>query len=182
MLVINFLLLNSICLSSRDLWLRIKTKCNDMKNDDASNDSQGAHWTSWMFMSSLFGLLFLSMMLSILCVIVGVTVVGAQSTLREFCEGTVASIDDTRLDLSVSGMDKIACGADFVQFCSDFSGGGNIINACWGAIIVAAGEFYLIAYAAVIIYQERSERAALQTCHTGEAIARICVRNRRRRK
>jgi len=111
----------------------------------------------------LASLLFLSLMLSMLCVIVGTTFVGFSAAFREVCQTTLGAAGDVCLDLNnIFGIEGVRCGSDFVTFCNEFSN-GNDVRAAWGALIYVVSEFYLIGSTAMALYQQKAELSALET-------------------
>jgi len=155
-------------LSSHELWCSVRLKYCDLVKDKKTRDIYESYiwWNTtvvrWTF-TSFFALLFLSLMLSILCVLVGVSAVGLSVASESVCRDTVGSTDDAIcIDMKVFGLDDIKCGSDFVQFCNTFSGGSEL-RALWGALWIAVGHFYLISATAAAAYQQDSERFALES-------------------
>ncbi|CAB9502524.1 expressed unknown protein [Seminavis robusta] len=107
-----------------------------------------------------FALLFLSLLLSLLCVIVGFLAVGSSFTVFHVCSTVAGSLDHYCLDLDVLGIPKVTCGPDFQELCNDWAkvGGKDML---WSSFCAFVSHFYLVAAAAYASQQRRAIPAIL---------------------
>jgi len=89
-----------------------------------------------------YGALFNSLILAVLCVLIGAVDVGTAYIFGDFCRRLVTAADVICLDLHVWGI-VIPCGAPLDAFCQAWSSRSSMVTL-WGATIVVAGQYYLI--------------------------------------
>lgn len=102
-----------------------------------------------------FALLFLSLLFSLICFVLGIGAVGVSFFLTKVCNEVVGSLDEFCFDLSVVGVDKIACGDDFQQICND-GASANGKEILWSGFFVFVSHFYLVAATGFAAHQRRS--------------------------
>lgn len=95
-----------------------------------------------IFFHIAYGALFNSLILAVLCVLIGAIDVGTAYILSDFCIRFVTTADAVCLDLHQWGI-VIPCGAPIDHFCNSWASRSSIVTL-WGATIVVAGQYYLI--------------------------------------
>ncbi|CAB9524295.1 expressed unknown protein [Seminavis robusta] len=107
-----------------------------------------------------FALLFLSMMFAMICVLLGVAVVGFAAAFVQACNATLGSLNYLCIDLSFLGIQQVACGDDFRSFCNQWAQSDTKL-ILWSSFLVFLSHFYIIASTGYAAQQRRSIPALL---------------------
>ena len=163
-LVVNMLLFVFLWMQAFEMRKMIQATYNHMARTQETGvlhllyDHAYVNWNPTMvdvLFKIFFALLFLSLLFSLICFGLGIGAVGVSYSLVRVCNQVVGSLDGFCFDLNVVGVDKIACGDDFQQVCSDGASadGKNIL---WSGFFVFVSHFYLVGATGFAAHQRRS--------------------------
>jgi hypothetical protein len=135
---------------TRTIWRQVNMAYYDLIGDDEMLDGDKKKKrirccvgkTPLIWFQFMYGVLFNSMILSVLTVLIGCIYVGMAYSFGEICVNLIGSIDNACLDLQAWGI-IIECGPDFQSFCSSWASSDSI-TTLWGSFIIVAGHYYLI--------------------------------------
>lgn len=146
-IIIDTAMVFFIFFPTRTVWQQINLAYYDLIGDDEKVDQFkkriccGSNAALIAF-HSLYGILFNSLILSVLTVLIGCVYVGMAYAIGEICVDLFGALDNVCLNLGAWGI-LIQCGPDFQQFCSKWASSDSI-TTLWGSFIIVTGHYFLI--------------------------------------
>jgi hypothetical protein len=172
-MLIDTLLAVFIWFPTRALWYQTWKTYYDLIGDDVQRDYYqrrtgccGGRPARVLF-QIMYGALFNSLILAVLCVLIGSVDVGVAYVVGDYCTRLVSSADDVCLNLYQWGV-VIPCGDEIVDFCNLWASRTGIVTL-WGASMVVAGQYYLIDSCGAASATFKSVPYALQMLPTRES-------------
>jgi len=119
-----------------------------------------------------FGLMLVSMMLSMVIVLIAVCAVGFSYMFSQACVDLAKPTDGFCIDLTDYGGDTY-CGQQLVTFCNQWRG-FDCSAVFWSAMVIAIGHYYLIGTGGMSYYQQVSVNSLLDSLEHDERKKESC--------
>jgi hypothetical protein len=145
-IIIDSIMAVFIFFPTRTVWHQVNFAYYDLIGDDEMMEKHKKRCcgskSALVAFHSMYGVLFNSLILSVLTVLIGCIYVGMAYAIGEICVDVFGALDNACLNLQAWGI-IIQCGPDFHSFCNEWASSDSI-TTLWGSFIIVAGHYYLI--------------------------------------
>jgi hypothetical protein len=146
-IIIDTAMVVFIFFPTRTVWQQVNLAYYDLIGDDEMVERYRKRIccgssAALIAFHSMYGVLFNSLILSVLTVLIGCVYVGMAYAVGEICVDVFGALDNACLNLQAWGI-IIQCGPDFHEFCNQWASSDSI-TTLWGSFIIVAGHYYLI--------------------------------------
>jgi hypothetical protein len=146
-IIIDTAMVVFIFFPTRTVWQQVNLAYYDLIGDDEMVEQYRKRIccgssAALVAFHSMYGILFNSLILSVLTVLIGCVYVGMAYAIGEICVDVFGALDNACLNLQAWGI-IVQCGPDFHGFCNQWASSDSIITL-WGSFIIVAGHYYLI--------------------------------------